>query len=94
MLNSIVLSDRLQATQVLEVLTDQPNSTTLDLLRERSIPSLTEMARWKTLEYALPAFLLLGRIGGIPEAELHQQWQKGERETAIRKASAPAPKQR
>lgn len=89
MLNSIVLSDRLQATQALVVLTDEPNTSVLDLLRERSVPSLTEMARWKTLEYALPAFLLLGRAAGIPEGDLHRQWEKGDRETAIRKASAP-----
>lgn len=87
MLNSIALSDRWQATQALVVLTDQPNPAVLDLLRERAVPSLTEMARWKTLDYALPAFLLLGRVAGIPEADLHQQWQAGDRETAIRKAA-------
>ena len=46
------------------------------------------MARWKTLRYALPSFLLLGRTAGIPEQELQDQWQKGDRETAIEKATA------
>jgi hypothetical protein len=86
MLNSAVLGDRLQATGTLIVLTDAPNPQALALLKERAIPSLTEMARWKTLDYALPAFLLLGRTAGIPEADLHAQWEKGDRETAIRKA--------
>jgi hypothetical protein len=86
MLNSAVLGDRLQATGTLVVLTDQPNPQALALLKERAVPSLTEMARWKTLDYALPAFLLLGRTAGIPEADLHAQWKKGDRETAIRKA--------
>jgi len=44
------------------------------------------MARWKTLEYALPAFLLLGRSAGIADAEIQNQWQKGDREAMIRKA--------
>ena len=87
MLNSIVLGDRLQAAQVLVVLTDRPNQAALDLLRERALPALTDMARWKTLEYALPAFLLLGRTAGVPEAELQDRWRKGDRETVIRKAA-------
>src|SRR5258706_499690 len=69
-LNSLALSDRLQATQALVILTDQPNPSAVDLLRERALPALVEMARWKTLEYALPAYLLLGRVAGIAEEDL------------------------
>ena len=43
-------------------------------------------------EYALPAFLLLGRVTGTPEEELQDQWRKGDRETAVRKALEPAPR--
>ncbi len=89
MLNSLVLSDRVHAMQALLILTDQPNPGTVELLRERALPSLMEMARWKTLEYALPAYLLLGRSAGIPEADLQDQWRKGDRETTIRKATEP-----
>ena len=88
MLNSVVLGDRLEAAQALVVLTDQPNQTALDVMRDRALVSLAEMARWKTLDYALPAFLLIGRTAAIPEADLHAQWQKGDRESAIRKAMA------
>jgi hypothetical protein len=90
MLESVVLSDRLQAVQALLVLTDQVNEPVLSLLRERGLPALTEMARWKTLEYALPAYMLLGRTGGITEKELMDTWQKGDREAAIQKAEAAA----
>jgi hypothetical protein len=90
MLNSVVLGDRLQAMQALVILTDRPNAGALDLLRERALPALTEMARWKALDYALPAFLLAGRVGGIPESELHDQWSKGDRETAVRRAAESA----
>jgi hypothetical protein len=94
MLNSIVLSDRAQAAEALVILTDRPNPSALDLMRERALPTLAEMARWKTLRYALPPFLLVGRVAGISEADLQAQWQKGDRETAIRKATAPPPKAR
>ena len=88
MLNSLALGDRLQAVQTLVVLTDRPNTAAVDQLRERAIPALSDMARWKTLEYALPAFLLLGRVAGIPEAELQDQWKRGDREPVIRQAAA------
>jgi hypothetical protein len=89
MLNSIVLGDRVQSAEALLILTDQPNAPALDLMRERGLPALVEMARWKTLRYALPSFLLVGRMAGIADATLQAQWQKGDRETAIRQATAP-----
>jgi hypothetical protein len=91
MLNSLSLSDRQQAAEALVTLTESPNPAALDLIRERALPALIDMARWKTLRYALPSFLLIGRAAGIPEKELQDQWQKGDRETAIQKATtAPA----
>jgi hypothetical protein len=86
MLNSLALGDRLQAVGALVVLTDQPNPAALDLIRERALPALADMARWKTLEYALPAFMLLGRAAGVPETQLQDQWGKGDREAVLRKA--------
>src|SRR5262249_23683390 len=59
MLNSISLNDRSQAAQALVVLTDQPNPAALEQIRTRALPALAEMARWRSLDYALPAFLLL-----------------------------------
>jgi hypothetical protein len=86
MLNSIVLSDRVQSADALVVLTDNDDSAALDLMRERALSSLAEMARWKTLRYALPSFLLVGRIAGMKDAEIQQSWEKGDRETVIKKA--------
>ncbi len=89
MVNSLALSDRQQAAETLLILTESPNPAALALIRERALPALVEMARWKTLRYALPSFLLLGRTAGLPDAELQDQWQKGDRETTIKKATAP-----
>ncbi len=94
MLNSTVLSDRQLAARALVTLTEQPNAAALDLIRARALPALVDMARWKTLRYALPAFLLVGRTSGVAEGELLDQWQRGDRETAIEKATAPVPKAR
>jgi hypothetical protein len=44
------------------------------------------MARWKTLRYALPPFLLIGRVAGLEELEIHQRWTSGQREVVIQKA--------
>jgi hypothetical protein len=92
MLNSIVLSDRFQAADALVVLTDRGEAPALDLMRERALPSLAEMARWKTLRYALPPFLLVGRIAGMPDAGIQKSWENGEREAVIKKALATATK--
>jgi hypothetical protein len=94
MLNSIVLSDRVQSADALVVLTDNHAPAPLDLMRERALTSLVEMARWKTLRYALPPFLLVGRIAGMEDAEIQQSWAKGDRETVIKKALASAARKR
>lgn len=88
MLNSLALSDRQQAADALVTLTEGPNAQALDLIRTRGLNSLVDMARWKTLRYALPGFLLIGRTAGVPEQELQDQWRRGDRETAIQKATA------
>ena len=86
LLHSIVLSDRVQSAEALVTLTDVGDRLALDQIRASALPALAEMARWKTLRYALPPFLLLGRVAGVADAELHQLWEKGEREAVIRKA--------
>ncbi|MGD0667072.1 MAG: hypothetical protein ABSB23_05915 [Bryobacteraceae bacterium] len=94
MLHSIVLEDRLQAARALVVLTDTPNPGALDLIHERALDSLAEMARWTTLRYALPPFLLLGRVAGLPDSEIHARWDSGDRESVIEKALALEPGKR
>ncbi|MBV8866560.1 MAG: hypothetical protein JO210_14295, partial [Acidobacteriaceae bacterium] len=55
LMNSVVWSDRRDASEALVNLTDNRNRDTLALLRERALPSVIEMARWHDLEHALPA---------------------------------------
>jgi HEAT repeats len=98
LLRSVELADREESSKALVLLTDRGgraemgssamNQAALDLLRERALPDLAEMARWKTLRYALPPFLLMGRIAGLPDSETQSRWAKGDREPVIEKALA------
>jgi len=83
MLNSIVLSDRTRATKALINLTDARPAATLNLIRERALPSLVQMAQWRSLRYALPAFILLGRAGGLSEDQIQESWTRGDRAAMV-----------
>jgi hypothetical protein len=88
MLNSLSWSDRNRAVMALQILTDKPDTGVLDQIRDRALQSLVEMARWKTLSHALPPYLLLGRIAGLPEEQVQAAWEKGDREWVIAQATA------
>lgn len=93
LMHSVVLSDRVEAVRALLTLTDRGNPEVLEQLRSRALPALAEMARWKAPRYAVPPFLLLGRVAGLGEQEVQQRWQKGDRESVIEKAlGAPVKK--
>lgn len=83
MLNSIVLSDRIEAAKALLVLTDRPDENTAANIRERAKDSLFEMARWQYLPHALPAYLLLGRVAGWSDKQLEASWAGGDRDKVI-----------
>lgn len=87
MLNSLSWTDRQQALGVLQILTDGKNQSALDQIRERALGSLVEMARWKSLEHALPAYLLLGRVAGLPDNQVQDAWNRGDREWVISQAA-------
>lgn len=92
MLNSLLWSDRNKAAFALVTLTEKRDARILDQIREVALPALADMARWKHLPHALPGVILLGRIAGMPEAEIQDAWSKGEREAVIKKALAPVKK--
>ena len=87
MLNSLSFSDRTRALAALEILTSTRNQNVLNQIHENALPALAEMARWKTLAHALPAYVLLGRIAGIPEKEIQDEWSRGDRDTVIAAAT-------
>jgi len=86
MLNSLSWTDRTRALAALQILTDSRDKTVLEQLRMRALPSLVEMARWKTLAHALPAYVLLGRLNGLTEKQIQDAWSRGDRESVIAEA--------
>jgi hypothetical protein len=82
MLNSIVLSDRIRAATALLTLSDK-DPAPLEQIRGRALDSILEMARWKSLSYALPAFVLAGRMAGLDQKQIEAAWTKGDRETVL-----------
>ncbi len=94
LLNSVVLEDRTESVKALLNLTDHDNRSAIDRIRERALPALVEMARWKTLRYALPPFLLVGRIAGLPDDQVQQRWEQGAREPVIQQALGTAGRKR
>jgi hypothetical protein len=89
LLNSVVWSDRHNASLALVDLTESRDPDTLTLLRQRSLGSVLEMARWRDLQHALPAFILAGRLAGVSEKQIQQFWVSGDREPVLEKALHP-----
>jgi len=89
MLDSLIWTDRNKASFALMELSEKRDPALLASLRERALPSLIEMARWKSQGHALAAFLLLGRVGGMSEGEIHAAWGRGDREAVIDAARLP-----
>ena len=85
MLNSLEWTDRNKSTLVLEELTVKRNAKLLKLLREKAVPSLVEMARWKNDGHAGTSFFILGRVGGLSDDEIGQSWMRGKHEDLIAK---------
>jgi len=84
MLNSIVWTDRNKSSLALLQLTERRDPAVLSRLRERALPSLVEMARWKSPGHAIAPFFILGRVGNLSEGEIQKAWERGNRETLIK----------
>ncbi len=89
LMNSVVWSDRRNASLALLTLTDKPNPEALELLRQRAMSSVIEMARWHDLQHALPGFILAGRMAGADEKEIQAAWLSGDREALLGRAENP-----
>jgi hypothetical protein len=76
-LNSLVWSDRNKAATALLTLTEKREPGLLEMLRDRAVDSLIDMARWRHLSHALPGYILLGRMAGIEEPRLQSAWSDG-----------------
>jgi hypothetical protein len=78
MLNSIEWRDRNKSSLALLKITNMPAAEILSELRRKALPSLIEMARWKTPGHAKAPFVLLGRVAGFSEGEISEAWERGD----------------
>ena len=85
MLNSVAWKDRINAMNLLVELTGERDEKLIRHMKERGIPALAEMAMWKHLPHALPAYILLGRVANLTEQEIQDTWSANQREETIRK---------
>jgi hypothetical protein len=69
-LHSIVWTDRNKSAMLLEALTAGRSTSVLSNIERKSLHQIMEMARWKNPGHAMFAFIILGRIAGIPEEEI------------------------
>jgi hypothetical protein len=83
MLNSIVWTDRNKSAFALYQITEKRDPVILAELREQALPSLVEMARWKSKSHADHPLLLLARVGNLSEMEIQKYWVSGNREGLI-----------
>jgi hypothetical protein len=46
------------------------------------MPSLVDMATWKSRQSFVP-YVLLGRLSGLPETTILESWERGDRDTVL-----------
>lgn len=80
MLHSVDWTDRNKAVSLLLEIDD--SDEVINELRRSAIPSLVEMANWETVHGAM-AFMLIGRLDGIPHDESHLIWRQGNQASVI-----------
>src|SRR5262249_10788291 len=83
MLNGVEWTDRNKSSWALLRLTEKRDPAVLSELRQKALPSLIEMARWKSSGHAYASFTLLGRVVGLPEDEITAAWERGDRASFI-----------
>ena len=85
MLNSPEWTDRNKSSLAVVMLTEKPDVALLAALREKALPSLIEMARWKNDGHTSAPFVILGRVAGISEDEIGRALMTGKRKILIEK---------
>lgn len=85
MLNSLEWTDRNKSLGVLDALTKNHDVRLLTALKNKTLDSLIEMARWKSPGHAQTAFSILGRIGKLSEEKIDKAWKSEDREQEIKR---------
>lgn len=91
LLRSPVWTDRNKASfALMQIVGPGRDSALVARLGREVLPELVEMAEWQSLGHALPALILLARIGGVPDEQIGAVVQGGDRAPIIRAAEQAA----
>ncbi len=83
MLNSCIWTDRNKSAGALSELTKGRDPAILTELRLHALPSLAEMARWKSLGHATFSLWILGRLGGLTDDAIQKDMDRGDKDSVI-----------
>jgi hypothetical protein len=86
LLNSLTWTDRNKSSLALMSLSESREQALLSTLRQKAVPALTEMARWKSPGHAVASVMILGRVAGIPENDLTSAAAIGSHATIVETA--------
>lgn len=89
-LSSLVWTDRNKAAFALMSMTSTGDPALLAELRKNALPSLIEMARWKS-NYAQMSFFILGRIAGLKDEAIAEAWNRHDVDSIISAAQNVKP---
>ncbi len=82
-MNSVIWSDRNKASYALVPLTEKRDPQLLEMLKNRALDAMVDMARWQHLPHALPGFILLARTAGWEEKRIQDAWSEGKHPQAV-----------
>ena len=91
LLDTPVWTDLNKSSLALMALGKSRDPELLSQLRKQSVPTLLLMARWHDREHSMPAYWMLGEIGGLPDKAIQDAWDKADPEPVIRAALGPGP---
>jgi hypothetical protein len=83
LMNSVAWTDRNKASLALMSLTESRDKALLAALKARAFDSIVEMAQWTNPGHAMAGVIMLGRIAGLPDADVFAMYEKGERDKII-----------
>jgi hypothetical protein len=83
LLNSLTWTDRNKSSLALLSLTESRDPALLSALRQKAVPALIEVARWKSRGHAVASVVILARVAGIPENDLASAVASGSHATIV-----------
>ena len=83
LLNSIAWTDRNKASLALMQLTEKREPALMTALKTRAFDSIVDIAQWTNPGHSMAGVMILGRMGGLPDAETYAMFERGEKEKII-----------